>query len=149
MTEFLRQQLDIYFIENKADAEKIANQVLINKHSREKAEKTRLSIKNNLTKAMDVTNRVNKFVDCRSKDVSRREVYIVEGDSALGACKQGRDSEFQAIIPVRGKILNCLKADYDKIFKSDIIMDLLRVLGCGVEINRNITRILTALTLIT
>ncbi len=134
MTEFLRQQLDIYFIENKADAEKIANQVLINKHSREKAEKTRLSIKNNLTKAMDVTNRVNKFVDCRSKDVSRREVYIVEGDSALGACKQGRDSEFQAIIPVRGKILNCLKADYDKIFKSDIIMDLLRVLGCGVEI---------------
>ncbi len=134
MTEFLRQQLDIYFIENKADAEKIANQVLINKRSRESAEKARITIKKNLTGSMDVTSRVQKFVDCRTKDIERREVYIVEGDSALGACKQGRDSEFQAIIPVRGKILNCLKADYDKIFKSDIIVDLLKVLGCGVEI---------------
>lgn len=134
MTEFLRQQLDIYFIENKAEADKIAEQVLVNKRSRESAEKARVNIKKKLTGAMDVTSRVQKFVDCRSKDINRREVYIVEGDSALGACKQGRDSEFQAIIPVRGKILNCLKADYDKIFKSDIIVDLLKVLGCGVEI---------------
>lgn len=134
MTEFLREQLDIYFIENKMDAEKIVEQVLVNKRSRETAEKTRVNIKKKLTGSIDVTNRVQKFVDCRTKDVSRREVYIVEGDSALGACKLGRDSEFQAIIPIRGKILNCLKADYDRIFKSDIIMDLLRVLGCGVEI---------------
>lgn len=135
MTEFLREQLSIYFIENKMDAEKIVGQVLVNKRSRETAEKTRINIKKKLGGNLDVANRVKKFVDCRSKDITRREVYIVEGDSALGACKLGRDSEFQAIIPIRGKILNCLKAEYDKIFKSDIIVDLLKVLGCGVEIN--------------
>ena len=134
MTEFLRQQLEVYFIENKTDAEKIANQVLVNKKSRENAEKARIDIKKKLTGTMDITNRVEKFVDCRSKDVSQREVYIVEGDSALGACKQARDSSFQAIIPVRGKILNCLKAEYDKIFKNDIITDIIKVLGCGVEV---------------
>ncbi len=134
MTEYLKQQLEIYFIENKMEADKIANQVLANKRSRETAEKTRVSIRKKLTGNIDISNRVEKFVNCRSKDVTKREIYIVEGDSALGAVKLGRDSEFQAIIPVRGKILNCLKADYDKIFNSDIITDLLKVLGCGVEI---------------
>ncbi len=142
MTEVLKEQLAIYFVENKADALKICNQILVNKRSRETAEKTRVSMKKKLTGKIDINNRVNKFVDCRTKDSSRRELYIVEGDSALGACKQGRDAEFQAIIPVRGKILNCLKADYDKIFKSEIVVDLLRVIGCGVEIeskhNKNI-----------
>ncbi len=135
ITNFLRTQLPIYFTENKADADRICNQILINKRSRESAENTRINIKKKLTGSLDMNNRVNKFVNCRSKDIDVREIYIVEGDSALGACKLGRDAEFQAIIPVRGKILNCLKADYDKIFKSDIIIDLLRVLGCGVEIN--------------
>ncbi|MCR5653426.1 MAG: DNA topoisomerase [Ruminococcus sp.] len=143
MTEFLRHSLEIYFIENPLEAEKIANQVLINKRSREDAEKTRLNIKKKLTGNIDITNRIAKFVDCRSKDVNEREVFIVEGDSALGACKQARDPDFQAIIPLRGKILNCLKADYDKIFKSDIITDLLKVLGCGVEVkakaNKNLS----------
>ena len=134
MTEVLRQQLEIYFIENKQEAEKIADQVLINKRSREKAEKARIDVKKKLSGNVDITNRISKFVDCRTKDVSRREIYIVEGDSALGSCKTGRDSEFQAIIPVRGKILNCLKADYDKIFKNDIIVDLIKVLGCGIEV---------------
>ncbi|MGN0559231.1 MAG: toprim domain-containing protein, partial [Acutalibacteraceae bacterium] len=134
MTEFLRHQLEIYFIENPLDADKITNQVLINKRSRENAEKTRLNIKKTLASNMDITSRVAKFVDCRSKDTSIREVFIVEGDSALGACKQARDPDFQAIIPIRGKILNCLKADYDKIFKNEIITDLLKVLGCGVEV---------------
>jgi DNA gyrase subunit B len=134
MTEFLKHQLEVYFIENKSEAEKIAEQILINKRSRENAEKTRLNLKKKLSGNLDITNRVQKFVDCRSKDLKLREIYIVEGDSALGACKQGRDSEFQAIIPVRGKILNCLKADYNKIFKNDIITDIIKVLGCGVEV---------------
>ncbi len=133
MTDFLRQQLEVYFIENKADAEKIAQQVLVNKRSRESAEKQRISVKKMLSGGGDVLSRVQKFVDCRTKDTARRELYIVEGDSALGSCKLGRDAEFQAIIPVRGKILNCLKSDYEKIFKNDIILDLVRVLGCGVE----------------
>ncbi|MCX7714416.1 MAG: toprim domain-containing protein [Clostridia bacterium] len=134
MTEFLRHQLEVYFIENKTDADKISNQVLVNKRSRENAEKARIDIKKKLTGNMDVTNRVAKFVDCRTKDVSRRELYIVEGDSALGSCKLAREAEFQAIMPIRGKILNCLKADYNKIFKSDVILDLVKVLGCGIEI---------------
>ena len=134
MTDFLRHNLEVYFIENKLDAEKISEQVLLNKRSRETAEKTKANLKKKLAKNIDITNRVQKFVDCRTRDVSKREVYIVEGDSALGSCKLSRDAEFQAIIPVRGKILNCLKSDMNKIFKNDIIMDLMRVLGCGVEV---------------
>lgn len=134
LTDFLKEKLEIYFIENKSDADKIANQVIINKRSRETAEKTRINIKKKLTGSLDMNNRVEKFVNCRSRDINKRELYIVEGDSALGACMQGRDADFQAIIPVRGKILNCLKANYDKIFNSDIITDLIKVLGCGVEI---------------
>lgn len=134
MTDFFRKQLEVYFIENKMDADKIANQVLINMRARVKAENTRKTLKTSLQSKMDMTNRIQKFVDCRSKDVNEREVFIVEGNSALGACKQARDASFQAIMPVRGKILNCLKSDYDKIFKSEIITDLIKVLGCGVEV---------------
>ena len=138
MTDFLRSQLEVYFIEHKAEADRVADQVLINKRSREQAEKARLTIKKKLTGSMDISNRVQKFVDCRSRDVSKREIYIVEGDSALGACKLSRDAEFQGIMPVRGKILNCLKADYGRIFKSEIITDLIKVLGCGVEVQKHI-----------
>ncbi len=134
MTEFFKSKLEIYFIENPKDAERIMEQVLVNKRSRETAERTRQNMKKKLTGSVDLTSRIEKFVDCRTKDVSRREIYIVEGDSALGACKQSRDAEFQGIMPVRGKILNCLKADYARIFKSEIITDLLKVLGCGVEV---------------
>ena len=135
MTEFFKSRLEIYFIENKPEADRIAEQVLVNKRSREGAEKARQSIKKNLIEKIDIGNRVEKFIDCRSKDVDRREIYIVEGDSAAGACRQSRDAEFQGIMPVRGKILNCLKVDYSRIFKSEIITDLLKVLGCGVEVN--------------
>ena len=134
MTEFLRSNLEIYFIENPFDAEKIGEQVLINKRSRESAEKQRLNIKKKLSGNIDIANRVQKFVDCRSKDPDKREIYIVEGDSALGSVKLSRDAEYQGIMPVRGKILNCLKADYARIFKSEIITDLIKVLGCGVEV---------------
>ncbi len=134
MVDFLRHQLEIYFIENKAEADKIADQVLVNKRSRERSEKERINLKKTLATGNSMVDRVQKFVDCRSRDVSERELYIVEGDSALGSCKLARDAAFQAIMPVRGKILNCLKAEYDKIFKSEIITDLLKVLGCGVEV---------------
>lgn len=134
ISDELKKKLEVYFIENRDFAEKIANQVLVNKRSREKAESTRLSLKKTLSQKIDVTNRIKKFVDCRSKDKNLKELYILEGDSALGSCKLARNSEFQALMPVRGKILNCLKADYDKIFKNEIIMDLLKVIGAGVEI---------------
>ncbi len=147
MTAFFREQLEIYFIEHKQEADRILEQVLINKRSREQAERARLNMKKKLTGNLDLSNRVQKFVDCRSKDVTRREIYIVEGDSALGACKQSRDAEFQGIMPVRGKILNCLKADYTRIFKSDIITDLMRVLGCGVEVQHKNAKDLSAFSL--
>ena len=135
MTEFFRSRLQVYFIENKAEADKIADQVLINKRSRETAERARITVKKKLSGNLDIANRVQKFVDCRSRDADRRELYIVEGDSAMGSVKLSRDAEFQGIMPVRGKILNCLKADYNRIFKSEIITDLLRVMGCGVEVH--------------
>ncbi len=135
MTDFLKHSLEVYFIENKIEADKIAEQVLINMRSRIRAESTRLNIKKTLQSSNSMTDRIEKFVDCRSKDVNEREIFIVEGDSALGACKQARDSAFQAVMPVRGKILNCLKAEYPKIFKSEIITDLIKVLGCGVEVS--------------
>ena len=134
MTDFFKEKLEVYFIENKPEADKIAEQVLVNKRSREAAEKTRQGMKKMLSGSSDIANRVQKCVDCRSRDPETREIYIVEGDSALGACKLSRDADFQGIMPVRGKILNCLKADYVRIFKSDVITDLLKVLGCGVEV---------------
>ena len=134
MTEFFKSRLEVYFIENKPEADRIAEQVLINKRSRETAEKARQGMKKKLSGSIDIANRVQKFVDCRSREPEKREIYIVEGDSALGACKLSRDAEFQGIMPVRGKILNCLKADYVRIFKSDVITDLMKVLGCGVEV---------------
>ena len=144
MTEFFKTNLEIYFIENKPEADRIAEQVLINKRSRETAERARQGMKKKLSGSIDISNRVQKFVDCRSKDVERREIYIVEGDSALGACKLSRDAEFQGIMPVRGKILNCLKADYVRIFKSDVITDLIKVLGCGVEVKDKHTKDLSS-----
>ena len=147
MTDFFRHQLEVYFIENKIEADKIADQVLVNMRSRVRAESTRLNLKKTLATSNDMSNRVEKFVDCRSKDPAVSEIFIVEGDSALGACKQARDAMFQAVIPVRGKILNCLKPEYGKIFKSEIITDLIKVLGCGVEVAVKSNRELSAFNL--
>jgi DNA gyrase subunit B len=147
MTQWLKHQLEVYFIENKDDAARICEQVLVNKRSRESAEKTRQGLKKKLAGTIDMNNRVQKFVDCRSKDVTEREIYIVEGDSALGSVKLARNAEFQAVIPVRGKILNCLKNGYDKIFKNEIITDLIRVLGCGVEVTNKAAKDISAFNL--
>ena len=147
MTDFLKSQMEVYFIENPQDAQKIGDQILINKRSREQAEKARLSVKKKLSGSIDIANRVQKFVDCRTKDVSRRELYIVEGDSAMGSVKLSRDAEFQGIMPVRGKILNCLKADYARIFKSEIITDLIKVMGCGVQVQNKHVKDLAAFDL--
>jgi DNA gyrase subunit B len=144
ITDLLKTRLEIWFIENKTEGDRVIEQMLINKRSRESAEKQRLNIRKKLMGSIDLINRVKKFVDCRTRDIKRRELYIVEGDSALGSCKLGRDAEFQAIIPVRGKILNCLKADYESIFKNDIVVDLVKVLGCGVEIQTRHNRDLSA-----
>ena len=148
MTEFFRSRLQIYFIENKQEADRIADQVLVNKRSRETAERARTTIKKKLSGSLDISNRVQKFVDCRSRDAEKRELYIVEGDSAMGSVKLSRDAEFQGIMPVRGKILNCLKADYNRIFKSEIITDLLRVMGCGVEVRDKHVKDLAAFDLV-
>ena len=147
MVDFLRHQLEVYFIENKAEADKIADQILVNKRSREKSERERINIKKALQTSNSMLDRVDKFVDCRSKDVAVREIFIVEGDSALGSCKLARNAEFQAIMPVRGKILNCLKADYEKVFKSEIITNLIKVLGCGVEVKSKANKGLTTFSL--
>ncbi|MBR4555860.1 MAG: DNA topoisomerase, partial [Clostridiales bacterium] len=147
MTQLIRDNLEVWFIENKDFAVKTIDQILINKRARENAEKAKVNIKKTLMGKVDINNRIKKFVDCRSKDVAKRELYIVEGDSALGSVKLGRDAEFQAVMPVRGKILNCLKADYATIFKSEIITDLLKVLGCGVEIKNKHTKDMSAFNL--
>lgn len=147
MTEWLKHSLEVYFLENPDEALRICEQIMVNKRSREKAESTRINLKKTLSGSLDLSNRVQKFVDCRSKDITKREIYIVEGDSALGAVKLARDSDFQAIMPIRGKILNCLKASYDKIFKSEIITDLVKVLGCGVEVTAKANKNLSTFSL--
>ena len=134
LTELIKEKLEIWFLENPGDCNRVIDQILANKRSREASEKQRVALKKKLVNKGDSWDRVKKFVDCKSKDVSKRELFIVEGDSALGSVKLARDAEFQAVMPVRGKILNCLKVDISRIISSDIIMDLIRVLGCGIEV---------------
>ena len=134
LTELIRSNMQIWFIEHKPEADRILEQVLINKRSRESSESQRITVKKKLMEKTDVTNKVKKFVDCRSKDPAKRELFICEGDSALGSLLTARDPEFQALMPIRGKILNIQKASLQSVFGSDIIMDLIRVMGCGIEV---------------
>ena len=134
LTESIRDRLEIIFTENPAIMHQVLDQVLINKRSREKADMTRTAMKKQLSQRVDVTNKIENFIDCRSKDPSKRELFIVEGRSALGAVMQARDANFQALFPIRGKILNTLKSDVTKILKNDIIMDVMKVLGCGISL---------------
>ena len=134
LTDLIKSNMQVWFIEHKPEADKIIEQVLINKRSREQSETQRITVKKKLMEKTDVTNKVKKFVDCRSKDPEKREIFIAEGDSALSSLIVARDPEFQALMPIRGKILNTQKASLQSVFASDIIMDLIRVLGCGVEL---------------
>lgn len=132
--DYIKQNLEIYLTENHAQATTIVNTVLTNKRSKEEIDKHISGIKKKLSGTLDVSNRVEKFIPCNTKDANVREIYIVEGDSAATSCKLGRNADFQAIMPVRGKTINCMKSSYDKIFSSDIVIDLLKVIGCGVEV---------------
>ncbi len=134
MTEWIKSNLEIYFGERPKEADIFVENMLANKRSRENAGQERLELKKKLLKTTDTSSKVEKFAPCRSKDKNLREVYIVEGDSAMTSCKLAREPEYQAIMPVRGKTLNCLKSSYDKILSSEIITDLIRVVGCGIEI---------------
>ncbi len=130
----LEEYLDKYFAENKAEADAVTAQILVNKRAREQAESAKVSIKKKLSGSLNTFSRPDNYIECRSKKTEERELYIVEGLSALGSVKQARNAEFQALISIRGKILNCLKTDLPRIFKSDIITDLIKVIGCGVEV---------------
>jgi DNA gyrase subunit B len=123
-----------YWLDNDRSGEDIIDEIIANKKAREEAEKVSRKVVQNLSKSVKgIGNKPKKFVDCTSKEVEKRELYIVEGDSALGSCKMARDSKFQAIMPLRGKILNCLKEDLTTILSNEVIVDLMRVLGCGIE----------------
>lgn len=133
--KFVAASITRWAAENKQTADKVVEEVMLNKKAREAADAVKKKVLKKLSSSIEKPGGMpEKFIECAEKDPMKRELYIVEGDSAAGSCKLARDAKFQAIMPVRGKILNCLKADITRILNSEIITDLIKLYGCGLEV---------------
>lgn len=134
MLNFVYEKVMYWMVQNKTQADKVLSEAVANKTAREEADKVSKKVISNLSKSVSFGNKPKNFRDCSSKNIFERELYIVEGLSALGSVKLACNAKFQAVIPVRGKIINCLKEKITRVLSNDIIIDLYRVLGCGMEV---------------
>lgn len=136
MTEFLKTQLTVICKENKTQMIKVANQLLLNKRSRETSENTRLEIRKKFENKEDLVNgRPLKLVPCKSKNPDEIKCYILEGDSAKGIAERARNRWTDMIYPIRGKLMNVLNKPLKEIIKNNEIKDLYLINGCGISYN--------------
>lgn len=129
------ENFSLWATTHKDEMNSLINQVLLNKKAREKADAVKRKAIKELTAKIDSMGDLpSKFQRCSCKDPEKTEVYIVEGDSAKGSIVLARNKDYQAVMPLRGKIMNCLKESLENILNSEVIRNLLRIFGCGVEV---------------